>query len=374
MLTLADRLIEAAHAYRGPKPICDDFRHVEKKILGAQRFIVSDDVRGAIRSLLTSKPSTILAAARFARLPFGRCWFEWNAPYDAIIRPGQVQVKRTGALLESFGENGFTLFTAWEFDRKSQHEEIDREVLKHVGPNTVIDRSLMPGFGVSSLVGRYDFSTLMAGVRPDFEFPWMRQSPLRREDLERLRNDVKNPVRHALKSEQELEALLMLSDCSSFRIHDECHGLQKIEDQAELLGNVGSVIHDVMDEMGHLFATLILMNAKNCVELAETKPPEKLNKARRKQGKTELLPYSTVRIELTKSQQRAVTDGRISREEARRHLVRGHFKVRATGVFWWNEAWRGNALRGVIERRSHVIEAAHPITTAPEEAWKPTNT
>jgi hypothetical protein len=109
--------------------------------------------------------------------------------------------------------------------------------------------------------------------------------------------------------------------------------------------------------MGHLFATLILLNAKNCVDVTPTEPPVKLNKARRKQGKIELLPYSTVHIELSKSQQRAVEGGLISREDARRHLVRGHFKVRATGVFWWNETWRGNALRGSIDRRVHIIEA-----------------
>lgn len=369
MLTLADRLIEAETSYRGLAEFQQDFAYTAKKIKGAQRFIVSEDVRGAIRSLLTSRPSTLVQAAKFARLPFQRCWFEWNAPADAKLYPGQVLVKRSGALLEAYGEHGFTLFTAWEFDRKSQDEDIEREVLKKVGPGAVIDRSLMPGFGVSSLVGLYDFSQIAAGAAPRFEYPWMRQAALRRQDLERMRNDQKNPIRHALKEEGELNALLLLSDCAAFRVHEEAHGLQKINTQHDLTGDLGSVIHDVQDEMGHIFATLILMNAKNCVELAETKPPEKLNKARRKQGKTELLPYSTVHIELTKSQERAVEDGRISREEARRHLVRGHFKVRATGVFWWSEAWRGNALRGVIERRGHIIDAAHSITTAPEEAW-----
>lgn len=371
MFSLADRLIEAGSAYRGLETFEKDLKFASGRIKGAQRFIVSDDVRGAIRSLLTSKPSTLVAAAKFARLPYQRCWFEWNAPHDMKIHPGQVQVKRSGALLEAYGEHGFTMWTAWEFDRASQDVELEKQVKLHLGADMAdINRAMVPAFGVSSLVGLYDFSKIAGGARPSFQYPWMRQSALRRSDLEKLRDDVKNPIRHALKDENELEALLMLSDCAAFRVHDECNGGLKIKAQSEVTGDLGSVIHDVQDEMGHLFATLILMNAKNCVDLAETKPPEKLNKARRKQGKTELLPYSTVHIELSKSQQRAVDSGAISREEARRHLVRGHFKVRATGVFWWNEGWRGNALRGVIERRAHVVEAPHPVTIAPEEAWK----
>jgi hypothetical protein len=372
MLTLADRLIETSIAYRGPKEIRDGFKHVAAKLTSAQRFIVADDVRGAIRSLLTSKPSTLLAAARFARLPFERCWFEWAAPYEANIHPGQIQIKRCGALMEAYGEHGFTMFTAWEFDRRNQDEEIAREVDKMLGAlrdsAIAIDRSLMPGFGVSSLVGVYDFSHFIGKPAATIDKRWFKQKPLTFEDLVAQRNDEKNPIRHALKSEEEWNALQKLSESAAFRVHDEVHGAEKINDQYRITGDIGSIVHDVQDEMGHLFATLILMNSKNGVELTETKPDEKLNKARSKQGKSKLLPYSTVRIKLTNSQQRAVNEGRITRAEARRHPVRGHFKVRATGVFWWNEAWRGNALRGVVERRAHLIDAAHPITPAPEEA------
>lgn len=206
MLTLADRLIETAADKRWPKPLRQDYEFVARKIRAAQRFIVKETARDAIRSLLISKPSTLVAAASYAKLPFDVCWFEWTPPGYQNLKPGQIEVKRCGAV------------------------------------------------------------------------------------------------------------------------------------------------------MGHLFATLILMNAKNSVELTKVEAPEKLNKARRKQGKGELLPYSTVDIKLSKSQERAVAEGRITRAEARRHPVRGHFKVRASGVFWWNESWRGNALRGTVERRAHVVE------------------
>jgi hypothetical protein len=363
MLTLADRLIETALDKRWPRALRQDFEYVAAQIKGAQRFIVSDDVRKAIRALLTSRPTTLVAASKYARLPYERCWFEWKPPGYENLKPNQIQVKRCGALLEAYGPHGYTIFTAWEFDREEVQKDVDRYRARPGLEDFDFD---MPLFGVSSVVGAYDLSSfdqppLMLG---DQKSGWFAHRANTDEELAQQRDDHKNSIGHALKDPIEREALRQLELRSAFRIHGETHGFDKINSQIRLTNNAASIIHDVQDEMGHLFATLILMNAKNCVEIAKTEPPEKLNKARRKQGKVELLPYSTVHIELSQSQKRAVADGRISREEARRHLVRGHFKVRATGVFWWGEAWRGNAARGIVERRAHIVEASHSIAAS----------
>jgi hypothetical protein len=356
---LADRLIEFSETYRGPKIIRDDFRYVAREIKDAQRFVVSPDVRGAIRSLLTSKPSTLLEAARFARLPFERCWFEWRPPEQANIHANQIAVRRCGAVLQPYGPQGFTVWTAWEFDPKEMQREFEREIA-NIPKETYdcVDASMVPGFGVSSLVGAYDLSSFVLPVlmKQDRKHEWFQQRELVWEDVKAMRDDERNPVKWAMKDPKEWAALKMIAERTAFRVHSEANGQAKITTQQLIEGNVASIMHDVQDEMGHLFATLILMNSKNCVNVAKTEPPMKLNKARRKRGKPELLPYSTVHIELSKSQQRAVESGLISREEARRHLVRGHFKVRATGVFWWGEFIRGSAARGTVQRSAHIIE------------------
>lgn len=351
MSLLADRLIETSHDKRWLGPFREDFIHVAGKIRSAQRFVVSEDVRGAIRTLLTSKPSTLVAATKWARLPFDRCWFEWAAPDRETLFPGQIKVARCGAFMERYGPHGYTIFTAWEYDREALFLDLERGGLGQYS-------DAMPPFGVSSIVGAYDFSSMTDApiMLSDGAARWIQNRSFTIEELQAQRDDERNAVRHALRDPVELEAFMTLQRRSAFRVHTEVRGDAKISNQASFTGDLSSTVRDVQDEMGHLFATLILMNAKNCVEIAKTEPPEKLNKARRKAGKSELLPYSTVHIELTQGQKRAVDQGRISREDARRHLVRGHFKVRATGVFWWNDSWRGNALKGVVERRAHVIE------------------
>lgn len=358
---LADRLIEFSETYRAMPAIRDDFRYVAREIKSAQRFVVSPDVRSAIRALLTSRPSTLIEAARFAKLPFEKCWFEWTPPGEANIHTNQIAVRRCGALMQSYGPHGFTIWTAWEFHRHEMLREFEREARGLHLSKTEHDRitSIAPAFGVSSIVGAYDLSSFVLPVlmKQDKQEQWWQQRELSWEEVAGMRDDIRNPVKWAVKDQKEWEALKMLATRTAFRVHHETHGEDKIGSQQLLEGSVSSILHDVQDEMGHLFATLILMNAKNCVEVAKTEPPVKLNKARSKRGKPELLAYSTVRIELSKSQQRAVKSGIMTREEAQRHLVRGHFKVRATGVFWWGDFMRGDAARGTIERRAHIIQS-----------------
>jgi hypothetical protein len=310
-------------------------------------------VRSAIRSLLTSKPSSLIEASRFARLPFERCWFEWTPPGDAPLHENQLSARRVGALIEPYGPHGFTIWTAWEFKEGAILADLERD-----HPSFVKLADDIPPFGFSALVGAYDLSSMvLPPLMLQDDKHWFQPRPVELSDLEGLRDDQRNPIKWALKNPSEWMALRQLSQRAAYRVHAEMNGDEKIAMQMDFAGDINSLVHDVQDEMGHLLATLILMNAKNCVQIAPTEAPMKLNKARRKQGKTELLPYSTVRIELSKHQQRAIEGGLISREEARRHPVRGHFKVRASGVFWWSETWRGNPLRGTIDRRVHIIEA-----------------
>jgi hypothetical protein len=63
----------------------------------------------------------------------------------------------------------------------------------------------------------------------------------------------------------------------------------------------------------------------------------------RRLGKPEALGYSSVKIRLSRNEARAYADGDEPPESMmRRHLVRGHFKVRKSGVSWWRPFLRGS--------------------------------
>ncbi len=84
-------------------------------------------------------------------------------------------------------------------------------------------------------------------------------------------------------------------------------------------------------------SALFLLNSRS--KILKVEPPEddfeKINRKRRKNGKEEKVSLNTIRFDIAR-----VIRGGMSATEAAREmaaaLVRGHFKVRQTGVFFWS--------------------------------------
>jgi len=351
--TLADDLIAAAARLPADIPaLKHQFVYIADKIRSAQRFVVAQDARSAIRSLLTSRPSSLVTALSFARLPYPRCWFEWIPPQDAgPIHIGQKKVAKVGALFEQIGGPlELSFFTAWKFHAEAADDP------RFAAYPRYRDAAQ---FGMSSVQAGFDFSCFDRPPTLLGKPGWMQRKlgVKTRDGLEEARDDARNSIKWALKSEEEHAALLSIENRCFYRIMREIGGDELLMIAGEMGGGayVTSAIRDVSDELGHMIATLVLMNSKNCVEIRPVEPPPKLNKARVKQGKTALLPYSTVEITLNRAASRAAGDSAEAREAMRLHLVRGHFKVRKTGVFWWHAFLRGDEEIGTVERKGHLI-------------------
>ena len=43
--------------------------------------------------------------------------------------------------------------------------------------------------------------------------------------------------------------------------------------------------------------------------------------------------------------------------EVRQHLVRGHFKLRNGGVYWWRPHLRGNPLLGQVKHTAYEVRS-----------------
>jgi hypothetical protein len=354
--TLADDLIAAAARLPNDIPkLKHQFAFVAEKIKQAQRFVVAPEARSAIRSLLTSRPSSLVTALSFARLPYPVCWFEWAPPEDAgPIHEGQRKVAKVGALFQQIGGPlELSFFTAWKFHADAREDPRFDDFPRWRDAAQ---------FGISSVAAGFDFSNFDSEPTLLSKPEWMqrKRGPIEsREQLQTIRDDARNSIKWALKSEEEHEALLSIEKRCFYRVMREIGGDELLTIAGEIGGGayINSAIKDVSDELGHMIATLVLMNSKNCVEVRPVEPPPKLNKARRKAGKTELLPYSTVEITLNRAAARASAAASDAEREAMRlHLVRGHFKVRKTGVFWWHHFMRGDDSRGEIARKSYTIK------------------
>lgn len=153
----------------------------------------------------------------------------------------------------------------------------------------------------------------------------------------------------------------MFIDLLGFTIYPKRYELDLKNDWANLPYSV-DLIKEPNVDTEKLKSTILLQgyklmdiiarfNSRNITDVTEN-DLEKLNKSRAKKNKPVLLTYRTV--DLSKGVKRALHDLREGAVEPgsdkRLHWVRGHFKVRKSGIFWWNPHLAGVAEEGFIEK------------------------
>lgn len=103
--------------------------------------------------------------------------------------------------------------------------------------------------------------------------------------------------------------------------------------------------------------TLAMLNCVN-VELEPHAPPPALSKSHAKKYKVPMSSWYELRVKTKRyAQAEAATerDETGERRHNREHMVRGHFKQRKTGLYWWNSFVRGQHDLGTI-RKSYMVE------------------
>lgn len=69
----------------------------------------------------------------------------------------------------------------------------------------------------------------------------------------------------------------------------------------------------------------------------------------------QLIKHHVVKLNLSRGLQRRMgCDGDGAAAAKRLHTVRGHFKIRKTGIFWWSDFWRGDAKSGEVTKSYEV--------------------
>ena len=126
---------------------------------------------------------------------------------------------------------------------------------------------------------------------------------------------------------------------------------------------------DWIGEPSFLLAVLALLNSRNAAEIEFTEPAS--NKRRRLTGKPPLHTYRLVCIP-SRYKQRYIPTADEDPRQIRAHFVRGHFKVRKTGVYFWSAFQRGNPALGFAHKDYLLAPSGAP--TAPikiNSPWAP---
>jgi hypothetical protein len=128
---------------------------------------------------------------------------------------------------------------------------------------------------------------------------------------------------------------------------------QQLKFVDSLVSNPTYVDESIEEVSPLLFAWETLINCKSGITRTKVtpKPASRLLGRRKKiMANTEYTVISLTAVE-------TVSNGQSSqRADVEAHLVRGHFKRRSSGVYWWNPFIRGTG--ELKERKAYILEGA----------------
>jgi hypothetical protein len=324
-MMLADDILTAVEVWGDdPAPVCQRLALLAPKIKQAERFQFDAAAVEAVLNLVQSKPSSILEAAQqFARPPYDVTWIEWPMPDDPVpLSDDELRANAIGALIETTPSNVISVSLAHRFDKKAFSSMLDE---MEISPQKRKKHECLFA-QTEALCAEFNFNQRV--LPPHSGLPLFSEPPT-------------NAIEAAAMDAFERCVTLYVSDTKS-----------KMTDAA-----LDNAAISYLRMLRPVVGMLILLNSKNCVSINAVTPPVALNKARVKRGKLPLISYHTVKIDLGRRDARQASAQKMPDAEVRQHLVRGHFKIRKTGVYWWRNHIRGAVTAGAVEHKSYRVTA-----------------
>jgi hypothetical protein len=297
--------------------------HAEEMRTCPTRYVLADDLTRLCADLAYSKGARTVACADLLHIPAPTLWVEWcNGPWQRALQnygfpliEGSCQwVGRRGALIKSSldGRRGMVRIF-WSSG------ESEAEVL------------------ASSLEAFFDFDA-QEGEGPEPPDGEESQQGIQVRDTSRADgNDV-------------------LARCFRFRYErswSEYYGKAGLDEAARSAlwrHTLGTIALDIP----MLLAFVLLLSTRSGLP-HRTSDYERLNRARQKSGKTELLDHIHVRAPLLpENVEHLRADQRGTRRGPRLHRVRGHLVRRGSSLFWRLPHLRGSARAGSVKSRTVV--------------------
>lgn len=303
-----------------------DTMKFKNRLREAMKFELSPDFAAAAEALADNF-TNVAKAIPFCRLPFKSCWIELVqndrprfSAADIHIPELQSKPKRIGFLLEATDEklSAFRAHQFWSFP--PEH---------NVPPN------------ISELAMLYEPEKIK--VDPDYKdsdnrnYFKIESSPMWKKSTPEVRSMLTSVIR---------------PDAPDFPTSWEMAQAEGEKEISKMSFEVS--VTDWSGESVYVLAVLALLNTRNA-SVREQVSMSKINKKRAASGRYELQEYHVLKIHpRVKARMVQAGGGRGGSMELAHHIVRGHWKVRRTGVFWWHPFWRGDPEKGKVEKGYQV--------------------
>jgi len=289
------------------------------RLLNAEVYVMDADAVAMAANVSLSRPSSILAALSWLRLPHDSIWLEFSnedlSRAMADLGSPNVRPRNTMGRLK---RSGFLL-----------RKEVDGISFEYVHDMAVTGSSDVAE--LASLRGFYDLSGI-GSLTSESAVHIRSASPA-------AAGKVRQSLDLLARDSMEAGANLEIAGRLDFKNHQDM--LPGIEALRSAGRNVERLQADWESEIRRLFLmlclpSLLLINTRNAVSLEPGPSLEKINKKRTRMGRRPLVEHIVVKLHLTAGQKRAARISSGGEKAIRGTLVAGHFKVRKTGIFWWS--------------------------------------
>jgi hypothetical protein len=361
MTRLADQLLAAVGSFNDAG-LAGAIGLLAPSLARAECFEMSNDIRSACAQVSKSKPSSIVSALALTRLPYAKTWVEWQGgdPDRDPATDTKRAPARMGCLLEAFDPTLSRGLMNWAWSHAGQPPESALMVLPYSflfdwrqdadlpqQINAIVEAELPKEEKNRRLVE--------IGVVPDADgMQQMLQAGTTIDQAVEFMRASKNWA-HLAADPKEQTAILQMDHHGILQPSLYCW---RLWEEAAKLPHFDALRHgwfdDIEGEPAFIQAFFVMLNAKGAIT-AQKDDLSRLNKSRAGKGRPPLREFVVTRLNLSKGMVNRAGARGMSREAARLHLVRGHFKVRKTGIYWWSPFPRG---RGDVAARQRYEVAA----------------
>ena len=322
---LCDSIIEWSLNHKNilPKEIFNAYSILGEKLKNAQRFVLNRDAVMTINSIAESTPKRFEQALSVCRLPYPSLWIEFSFKdrldwMTEAVNRGLVIEKhedssppsRLGLYIEQINKNEIMIIPCWS------HPNFNLVSICHMALRINID----PNDDVS--------------IPPD----------LRQEIIQKINNlgSKSSLLNKWMNNKEEIEYGYKLESRISEYIP---YFMRPIWDAIPAGSNYDKLLdlsrYDLKSEWRFALSFLTVINSRNVISIGPETDMVKLNKSRLKKNITPLMSYREIRLNISKIQRNRLGEAYSSRD-LQAHLVRGHWKLRKSGLFWWNPFVRGS--------------------------------
>jgi hypothetical protein len=304
-------------------------RPVRKRVREAVPFVLDQDAVAMACNVALSKPSSILSALPWIRLPFRSIFIEWSSEEArTAMRDLGSPLKKAPSDFVHVERVGFLLTQGETPEAPVTIDYIHRDRTGSGGPSLTDVAPVQLRFvRPTDLPDNLDEIAMMFA-----------QSAKDDDATGRVRNHLE------LMTTDPYEAACddAIRACISWVPHPDMAPVARSLKSFMGDGKVAEIERNqAMEALRHiklvLIPALILLNARNAVTIEDVPAPEKLNKKRAKEGKAPLLGHRIVRLRLDGARAKSsIAKNGGGESNIRGTLVRGHFKIRKTGIFWWS--------------------------------------